>query len=101
MGFQAWSVSFDALLRRRPEEKTMFRKILIAATLAATASVGFGATADAKSHGPKNGFVIADGDTGRVLYDDGNDDAFCVTRRRFVGFDWYGEPIFRRVTRCR
>ena len=76
----------------------MFRKILIAATLAATAAIGFGATAEAK---PKNGFVIADGDTGRVLYDDGNDDAFCVTRRRFVGFDWYGNPMFRRVTRCR
>ena len=76
----------------------MFRKILLATTLAAVAAVSAGASAEAK---PKNGFVIADGDSGQILYDDGNDDAFCITRRRIVGYDWFGNPIVRRVTRCR
>ncbi len=74
----------------------MFRTLLLAGALVTAA--GFAAEAQAA---PKNGLVVVNGDTGRVVYDDGYDDAFCVTRRRFAGYDWYGNPIFRRVTRCR
>ena len=78
----------------------MFRKLMLTSALLAV-TAGFAAEAQAAPKRGNASLVIAEGDTGRVIYDDGNDDAFCVTRRRFVGFDWWGNPIFRRVVRCR
>jgi hypothetical protein len=45
--------------------------------------------------------LIVNGNSGRVIYDDGRDDLFCVTRRRFVGYNDYGRRIWRRTMRCR
>jgi hypothetical protein len=45
--------------------------------------------------------MIVNGYSGRVVYDDGRDDVFCVTRRYFVGRDYYGRRIFRRAMACR
>lgn len=45
--------------------------------------------------------LIVDGNRGRVIYDDGQDDLFCVTRWVRVGYNHSGRPIYRRVMRCR
>ncbi len=45
--------------------------------------------------------MIINGDSGRVIYDDGRDDLFCVTRRYFVGWDYYGRRLYRRTMGCR
>jgi hypothetical protein len=47
-----------------------------------------------------NRLVIVSGNSGRVLYDDGYDDLFCVTRVHH----WYDEDGYRhrhRTMRCR
>ena len=79
----------------------MTRYSLVAAAVMTAAVSGFGTAAEAKPTKPSSSLVIADGHTGRVLYDDGRDDLFCVTRRRFAGYDWWGRPIFKRTIRCR
>jgi hypothetical protein len=48
-----------------------------------------------------NKLMIVNGNSGRVIYDDHKNDLFCVTRRRIVGHDEDGDPIFRRTMRCR
>lgn len=45
--------------------------------------------------------LIVNGNTGRVVYDDGRDDLFCVTRKICVGYTSEGRPIFRRTMVCR
>ena len=45
--------------------------------------------------------MIVDGNKRRVVYDDGRNDLYCVTRRRVVGYNDYGRPIYRRNMRCR
>lgn len=45
--------------------------------------------------------LIVNGNTGRVVYDDGRDDLFCVTRRVRVGYTFDGRPIYRRTLVCR
>ena len=45
--------------------------------------------------------MIVNGNSGRVIYDDGRNDLFCVTRRYTVGYDQYGRRIMRRNMRCR
>jgi hypothetical protein len=45
--------------------------------------------------------LIVSANSGHVVYDDGRDDLFCVTRRRVVGHDDYGRRIYRRSMRCR
>lgn len=72
-------------------------KLLAAAALATIAA---GSIAPASASGNKKGFVVVDGDRGRVVYDDGRDDGGCVFRRAFAGYDWYGNPRFRKVYRC-
>jgi hypothetical protein len=63
------------------------------------------ASPPARAEGAKpagsNKLMIVNGNTGRVIYDDHRDDLFCVTRRRVVGHDEDGAPIFRRNMRCR
>ena len=79
----------------------MFRKLILTSTLLSVTALGLAAEAQAA---PKNGnasLVVINSDTGRVVYDDGYDDAFCVTRRRFIGYHWWGDPIFRRTMLCR
>jgi hypothetical protein len=36
-----------------------------------------------------------------VIYDDGRNDLFCVTRVVVAGYTYYGRPIYRRTMRCR
>ncbi|MDJ1158431.1 hypothetical protein QNA08_09315 [Chelatococcus sp. SYSU_G07232] len=74
----------------------MIRNVLLA-----TAVIGFAATDREARPRDRRHMAGADGDTGRILYDDGYDDLFCVRRTRLVGYDWWGRPIFRRATRCR
>jgi len=45
--------------------------------------------------------LIVNGNNGHVVYDDGRDDLFCVTRRVIVGYTHTGRPIYRRTMRCR
>lgn len=45
--------------------------------------------------------LIVNGQNGRVIYDDGRDDLFCVTRKVIIGYNEFGEPIRKRVMRCR
>lgn len=51
--------------------------------------------------GSNDRLMIVDGNKGRVVYDDGRDDMYCVTRRRVVGYNQYGRRIVRRSMRCR
>jgi hypothetical protein len=48
-----------------------------------------------------NRLMIVNGRTGRVIFDDGHDDQFCVIRRVMVGLNDDGRPIFRRTLHCR
>lgn len=45
--------------------------------------------------------LIVNGNSGRVVYDDGRDDLFCVTRKICVGYTFDGRPIYRRTMHCR
>jgi hypothetical protein len=45
--------------------------------------------------------LIVNGNNGHVVYDDGRDDLFCVTRRYVAYYNYYGRPVFRRTIRCR
>ncbi|WP_454620433.1 hypothetical protein [Bradyrhizobium cenepequi] len=45
--------------------------------------------------------LIVNGQTGRVIYDDGKNDLFCVTRKVVIGYNEFGKPIRKRVMRCR
>jgi hypothetical protein len=95
----------------------MFSRIIVTVALAAATTLsdfGPAAIAMAAETGTQPSPVRADGDadaasrlmivnghTGRVIYDDGYDDLFCVTRRIVIGYDDYDRPIFRRTLRCR
>lgn len=45
--------------------------------------------------------LIVNGNTGHVIYDDGRDDLFCVTRKVVIGYDDWGRPIRKRTMHCR
>jgi len=51
--------------------------------------------------GASNRLMIVNGNTGHVIYDDGRDDLFCVTRRYFVGWYYDGRRAYRRTMSCR
>lgn len=59
------------------------------------------ATATHVSDSADDRLMIVNGKTGRVIYDDGKDDLFCVTRKVIIGYDEDGDPIRKRVMRCR
>jgi hypothetical protein len=80
-----------------PLESTMIRTILAAAAFA-TLSVSFAASANAQG---SERLLIVNGNTGRVVYDDGRDDLFCVTRRYVAYYNHFGRPVHRRTMRCR
>lgn len=59
------------------------------------------ATATQVSDSADDRLLIVNGQNGRVIYDDGKDDLFCVTRKVVIGYNEFGEPIRKRVMRCR
>lgn len=44
--------------------------------------------------------MIINGNSGRVIYDDGHNDTFCVTGLYFIGWDYHGRRLYRRTTGC-
>ena len=79
---------------------------MIRTALAALALASFGAIAaanavEAPKPTPEEKLLIVNGNTGHVIYDDGRDDLFCVTRRRVIGYNQYGHRVYRRNMRCR
>ncbi len=73
--------------------KTMLLALAVFAALAP-----LGARAEEASN---DRLLIVSANSGHVLYDDGRDDLFCVTRRHVVGYDDWGRRIYRRHMRCR
>jgi hypothetical protein len=59
------------------------------------------ATAKYASDTADDRLLIVNGNSGRVIYDDGKNDLFCVTRNVVVGYNEYGYPIRKRTMRCR
>ena len=45
--------------------------------------------------------LIVNGNTGHLIYDDGSDDLFCVTRTVVIGYDEDGYAVRRRIMKCR
>jgi hypothetical protein len=45
--------------------------------------------------------LIVNANRRRVIYDDGRNDLFCVTRVVVAGYNCWGRPYYRRVMRCR
>ncbi|KPL53613.1 hypothetical protein ABB55_16485 [Prosthecomicrobium hirschii] len=102
----------ETFARRNPiQEPAMTFRAL--AALALLATVAGASAARAESSGTPNDLsapaaqsgedrlLIVNGNTGRVIYDDGRDDLFCVTRKVIAGYDYYGRPILRRTMKCR
>lgn len=76
----------------------MIRQTLTALALSTIAlTAASGARADEAS----DRLLIVNGNSGRVIYDDGRNDLFCVTRTRVVGHTYYGRRIYRRSMACR
>ncbi len=77
----------------------MFR-IAIAATALAATTISLTAASQAETAADQR-LLIVNGNTGHVIYDDGRDDLFCVTRRVVVGYTDEGHRIVRRRMHCR
>jgi hypothetical protein len=75
----------------------MLRTLLAATALIATFAAS---CANAQSQSDER-LLIVDGNRGRVIYDDGRNDLFCVTRRYVAYYTWSGQPVFNRTMRCR
>ena len=45
--------------------------------------------------------MIVNGSSGHVVYDDGRNDLYCVTRRHVAGYNQYGHRVYRRNMHCR
>lgn len=97
-------------------EMTMNIRTLAAVTLAAVIVTASAAKADIllsqpaeheltvatdTSDAATDRLLIVNGNTGHVIYDDGKDDLFCVTRKVVVGYNEWGYPIRKRTMRCR
>ena len=79
----------------------MIRTLLAAAAVTALAA-SFSTSANAQVQGQGNDrLLIVNGNTGHVVYDDGRNDLFCVTRRYVTHYTYYGRPVHRRTMRCR
>jgi len=74
---------------------TLSKAILVLATTLSLAPLA------AQAEEGKDRLMIVNGNSGRVIYDDGRDDLFCVTRRYIIGYDDWGRPIRRRAMNCR
>ncbi len=75
-------------------------RTIIAASLLAAGVAGFAAPAHADDGAADQRLLIINGNTHRVIYDDGHDDLLCVTRW-YVTRDNWGRRVFRRNMRCR
>jgi len=84
------------------KEEAMSRTVLV---IAAGAFLSIGCAGAALANGSQvedvGRLVIVNGNTHQVIYDDGRDDLFCVTRRVVVGYTEDGRRIYRRTMRCR
>ena len=78
----------------------MFRTLL-ATCAGAVLVIGCASVSLAQEAKDNERLVIVNGNTHHVIYDDGRDDLFCVTRRIVVGYTDAGRPIVRRTMRCR
>jgi hypothetical protein len=93
------------------KETTMIRTSAALLTLLATANPGLAgqngnavsntATPAPQSDRPDNRLLIVNGNSGRVIYDDGHEDMFCVTRRYLIGWNDAGRRIYHRTMSCR
>jgi hypothetical protein len=93
-------------------EDPMFRALL-AAGAAAALLIGFANASQAQTLLPQADESITQAQDAqdddrllivkdhRVIYDDGRDDLFCVSRVVVAGYTYYGRPIYRRTMRCR
>jgi len=77
----------------------MFRAIL-AYSLLTAGLAGLAAPAYADDGAADQRLLIINGNTHRVIYDDGHDDLICVTRW-YVTRDHCGCRVIRRSMRCR
>jgi hypothetical protein len=94
----AHAFSIDATSRSTRQETAMIRTTMTALTFAILASLG---ASSAQANDSNNRLMIVNGNSGHVIYDDGRDDLFCVTRRYVTGYDYNGRRIVRRSMRCR
>ncbi len=78
---------------------SLFAKFVVALGLAG--ALVSAAHADEDAAAASDRLVIVDGNSDQVIYDDGYDDLFCVTRSHFVGYNYYGHRVYRRRMRCR
>jgi hypothetical protein len=113
----AWSrqVNDNGVALTTPMEDHMF-KSLLAAGAAAALLVSFANASQAQTllmqdnesitqaqdaQNDNDRLVIVNGNTHHVIYDDGRNDLFCVTRVVVAGYTYYGRPIYRRTMSCR
>ncbi len=83
-------------------KSSLLSKLVLAAALGSSA-LALTSTAEAapKSQTGKQSLVVVDGDRGRVVYDDGYDDTFCVFRRVIVWNRYLGDYVIRKRMVCR
>lgn len=77
----------------------MTRMLLSAITVLLLCSSAMAQDATAPSADDR--LLIVNGNTGHVVYDDGRDDLFCVTRRVVIGHTDEGRRVYRRTMTCR
>lgn len=78
---------------------TLRSAIAVTAFLASLPACLAAQTAGQKEANDK--LMIVNGNSGHVIYDDGRDDMYCVTRRHIIGYDRYGNAVRSRSMRCR
>jgi len=78
---------------------SLFAKAVLG--LAVASALVPAANADEAAPSVSDRLVIVNGNTNEVIYDDGEDDLFCVTRRHFIGYNDNGHKVYRRTMRCR
>jgi hypothetical protein len=83
------------------KEISMLRTVVAAAILAAVSLACVPASHAEDQPDPQEKLLIVNGNSGRVIYDDGRNDLFCVTRRVVVGYTYWGRSIVRRTMWCR
>ena len=77
----------------------MFRTALL--TLPASSALPGLARAEDVPQISTERLLIVNGNSGRVVYDDGRHDLFCVARKICVGYTFSGRPIYERTMVCR
>jgi len=80
---------------------SLLRKIAFAAGLALVLAAPVARAEDAEQPTADERLLIVNGNTDQVIYDDGYNDLFCVTRVHVVGYNAWGHRVYRRSMRCR